>query len=263
MRITVLNDDRNLRSDLKNEHGFSLWIQTEKESFLFDAGQSEAYLYNAEKLGVNLNQADFAVLSHGDYDHGNGLKFWNGKKIPLYLHPDAFTYRTNKKTGNYAGLNQTEGELSQRFQLIQNKTPVWITPQILFLGEIPRREGYALSVLPMNGVDGNEYAQPDDSALALKTERGLVVITGCGHSGVCNVLDYAKKLTHETRIYAVLGGFHLKDMGAPTAQLMDYCHRNGVTNVYLSHCTEDIVCAQISQKLSNVQTLSVGEVVEL
>lgn len=263
MKITVLNDDRNLRSDLKNEHGFSLWIQTEKEGFLFDAGQSEAYLTNAEKLGIPLSQADFAVLSHGDYDHGNGLKFWKGKKIPLYLHPDAFTYRTNKKTGNYAGLNQTEGELSLRFQLVKSKTPVWITPQILFLGEIPRGEQYALSVLPMNGADGNEYAQPDDSALALKTEKGLVIITGCGHSGVCNVMDYAKKVTGETRIHALLGGFHLKDTGKATAQLVEYCKTNGVGKLYLSHCTEDAVCAYIARCLPQVKTLSTGETLVL
>ena len=117
VRIVVLNDNRKNNPQLENEHGLSLYIEVDGYKILLDAGQTDIFKKNAKKLGVNLDDLDTIVLSHGHYDHGNGLKHID-KKIPLICCPGCDCYRVSKRTGNYGGLNQKVEELSEKFDLI-------------------------------------------------------------------------------------------------------------------------------------------------
>ena len=110
VRIVVLNDNRKNNPQLENEHGLSLYIEVDGYKILLDAGQTDIFKKNAKKLGVNLDDLDTIVLSHGHYDHGNGLKHID-KKIPLICCPGCDCYRVSKRTGNYGGLNQKIEEL--------------------------------------------------------------------------------------------------------------------------------------------------------
>lgn len=259
VKIVVLNDNRCSNKNLESEHGLSLYIEYDNEKILFDAGQSDIFLRNAIKLGINLNEIDAIILSHGDYDHGNGLKYFN-VKTDLICHPDFMEYRVSKRTGNFDGLNQTKEELSKKFNLILTKDAYKISENIIFLGEIERNNDFEKgSNLPMIDKNGDTYQHLDDSGVVLKTPKGIIVISGCAHSGICNTIEYAKKITNTEKVLAVVGGFHLKDINPQTVKTIDYFIDNNIENAYLAHCTSDIVCEEFAKRmLKHTKILSSG-----
>ena len=95
----------------------------------------------------------------------------------------------------------------------------------------------------------------DDSGLVIKTENGLIVFSGCSHSGICNTVEYAKKITGDNRVLAVMGGFHLKAVDECTTKTIEYMKQNNVQMVYLAHCTSDIVCQEFIKQMSDGATV--------
>ena len=256
MRITVLNDNRIEDKELKCEHGLSLIIETNDSKILFDAGQSDIFLQNAYKLEESLTDIDAIVLSHGDYDHGNGLKYLNiDTRVNLYAHPDIFNYRVSKRTGNYGGLNQTKEEFLEKYNLICSKECVKIGEDVYFLGEIKKYNTFEEGNLPMLDQDNNEYKHHDDSGIVIKTSKGLVVISGCAHSGICNTVEYAKEVINEDRVFAVIGGFHLKEDNERLRKTIEYFKENNVKKVLLAHCVSDDVCSVFLKELPSETTI--------
>lgn len=259
LKIVVLNDDRCSNKKLENEHGLSLYIEYDDKKILFDVGQTDIFLKNAVKLDIDLNNLDAIILSHGDYDHGNGLKYLN-VKTKLVCHPDFIKYRISKRTGNFAGLNQTKEELDKQFNLVLTKDLYNISENIIFLGEIERKNDFEKEDnLPSVDKKGNTYQHYDDSGILLKTNNGIIIISGCSHSGICNIIEYAKKVTHTEKVLAVIGGFHLKELNYQTNKTIDYFINNHIENIYLAHCTSDIVCEEFIKRMpTQVKILSSG-----
>ncbi len=255
VKITVLNDNRCEDKQLECEHGISLLIECDGKRVLFDAGTTDIFIRNAEKLNVDLSDIDAIVLSHGDYDHGNGLKYLN-VKTDLICHPDFDIVRISKRTGNNNGLNQTREELKQKFSLIESRAPYYITDNIIFLGEIDRKNFFEIGKnLPAWDEKGNTYPHLDDSGLVIKSKRGLIVFSGCAHSGICNTIDYAKRVTGENKVCMVIGGFHLKNIDEQTIETIKYVRDNDIGQVMLAHCTSDIVCDEFVRELPNVASV--------
>lgn len=259
VRIVTLNDNRCDSNNFEFEHGISLFIECDDKRVLFDSGQTDIFIKNAKKLNIDLNKIDAIVLSHGDYDHGNGLKYLN-TKTKLICHPDFVLTRISKRTGNDNGLNQTRDELKQKYDLIETREPFYISNKIIFLGQIERNNDFEKGEnLPAYDENGNTYEHLDDSGLVLKTEEGLIVISGCAHSGICNTTEYAKKITGDNRILAVMGGFHLKDINEHTLKTIEYMKKNNVKTVYLAHCTSDIVCQEFFKQMpENTKIIKTG-----
>ncbi len=249
LKIIVLNDNRCDNNNFKYEHGISLFIEYKGKRVLFDCGQTDIFIENARKLNIDLEKLDAIVLSHGDYDHGNGLKYLN-TKTKLICHPDFVLTRISKRTGNDNGLNQTRDELKQKYDLLESREPFYMNDNIIFLGEIERNNDFEKGEnLPAYDEDGNTYKHLDDSGLVIKTEEGLIVISGCAHSGICNTTEYAKKITGDNRVLAVMGGFHLKEINEQTIKTIEYMKENNVRTVYLAHCISDIVCEEFCKQL--------------
>lgn len=249
VRIVVLNDNRCNNNKYEFEHGISLFIECYGKKVLFDSGQTEIFINNAKKLNIDLKKLDAIVLSHGDFDHGNGLKYLN-TKTDLICHPDFMLTRISRRTGNNNGLNQTREELSNKFNLIESREPYNINDKIIFLGQIERNNDFEKGQnLPAFDGNGEIYQHLDDSGLAIKTEKGLIVISGCSHSGICNTVEYAKKITNTDRILAVIGGFHLKEVNECTLKTIEYMKQNNVQKVYLAHCTSDVVCEEFLRQM--------------
>ncbi len=137
----------------------------------------------------------------------------------------------------YIGLKNSREEIAAQFDLITSKAPYPVSNSVLFLGEIPRITDFESQQTAFSFEDGTPDFVADDSAVALLTEKGLFVITGCGHAGVVNTLEQARKVTGEQRINCIMGGFHLKKRDRQTTETINYLKKNRVENVIPSHCT--------------------------
>jgi 7,8-dihydropterin-6-yl-methyl-4-(beta-D-ribofuranosyl)aminobenzene 5'-phosphate synthase len=236
MKITILTENC-AGGHLLAEHGLSYLIEIDDQKFLFDTGHSDVFLKNARKLKMDIeNEVKTVVLSHGHWDHGDGLKYLQNKK--LIVHPGAFIRRFRKKDFSPVGLSLTKNEIESRFELTESKTPVQISESLWFLGEIPRKNEFEAQTTSFVDDLGNDDYIPDDSALAAVVNKRLTVITGCSHSGICNIVEYAKKVTGVSDVKAVLGGFHLKEQNEQTRQTIAYFKSNQIKQVFPSHCTE-------------------------
>lgn len=253
------------------EHGFSAIMETEvnnnnsesgsiqRNIHLFDAGTSEnGVIFNSDLFGINLQNIDAIVLSHGHFDHFLGLQSVAkriSRPIKLYAHPDAFLKRWDIFPDGTRLINPIldQAALEQHGMIVQkNEGPSGLPeqrkddPYLIVSGQIPRETSYEKGFPPQYAeVEGKGLVHDplikDDQALVAKVEgKGLVIISGCGHAGIINTINYAKKLGRTEKIHAVLGGFHLsgalyEDAIEPTIRALqdadpDYivpCHCTG------------------------------------
>ena len=137
-------------------------------------------------------------------------------------------------------------------RLVLTKEPYPISEHITFLGEMPAVTDYERTkpVGFMKDASGTrDDFVTDDSALALTTENGLFIVTGCSHSGICNIIEHARKVCNEERIAGVLGGFHLLEVSQQLVKTIEYFKRNNITNLYPCHCVSFAAKAEIHRQL--------------
>jgi 7,8-dihydropterin-6-yl-methyl-4-(beta-D-ribofuranosyl)aminobenzene 5'-phosphate synthase len=246
------------------QHGFSLFVEADQR-ILFDTGATDVFIRNAGLLGIDVNTADWIVLSHGHWDHADGLRaFPEGSvaKMKLIVHPNAFVDQRNA-SGRYNGMFYSQEEVAQKFDLVLSKNPYQLTDGIYFLGEIPRIntfEARKTAFFYLNKGDNLSDFIPDDTALAIKTEKGLVIITGCSHAGICNIVEYAKKVTQQSKVFAVIGGFHLLGDRIQLQKTIEYFNENPVNHLYPMHCT-DLPSLFEFYKAFGIQKLCAGDTI--
>jgi 7,8-dihydropterin-6-yl-methyl-4-(beta-D-ribofuranosyl)aminobenzene 5'-phosphate synthase len=214
-------------NQLRAEHGVSLLItvinQGKRETILFDTGVTpDGALHNLALLGVDLNSIQAIVLSHGHTDHTQGLDGFLDKlgkrRMPILLHPDAFLKRRIVINDNVSiDLPPPSLQDLQRegIELLVERGPSFlINGTILVTGQIERTTDFEKGLKNQEAeIDDSWQPDPwvyDDQAMVINVRnKGLVVITGCGHAGVINILHQARTQTGVEQIYTVLGGFHL------------------------------------------------------
>jgi len=236
MKLTVLTDNTAGGSFLA-EHGLSYLIEINGEKVLFDTGHSDVFLQNAAQKGLDLHtEVKTIVLSHGHWDHGDGLAHLRGQR--LICHPLVFMPRFRRLNGTYLGLALSEQEAKERFDVHTTKQALEVLPNLIFLGEVPRLNDFEAQSTTF--IDANKQADfvPDDSALVAIDGDEIVVITACSHAGICNIVDYAMKVSGKRQIRAIIGGFHLKQKDAQTQKVIACLQALGVKEIYPSHCTE-------------------------
>jgi 7,8-dihydropterin-6-yl-methyl-4-(beta-D-ribofuranosyl)aminobenzene 5'-phosphate synthase len=209
------------------EHGFSAAVTIEfsgkKHRILLDSGLDPMVAsHNVDALGFDLSNCELVISSHGHIDHAGGLisirRKMNAKRVPLIVHEDAFRNRMvkfqNGRTINLPAPNKSL--LAQAgYEIIEKQSrSMWLDDSILATGEIARtndfEKGFPNHYSEVEGEMENDPLIKDDQAIVLNVKnKGLVVITGCGHAGIINTLNYARELAGEDRIYAVVGGMHL------------------------------------------------------
>ncbi len=235
MIISILTDNHP-GSHTPAEHGLSYLIEYDRKRLLFDTGQSDMFLRNAEAMKIGMINIDMVILSHGHFDHGNGLGYLSGSS--MICHPGCFVKRYRKSDHTYIGLKHSKEELSLLFNLITSAEPYKISEKIFFLGEIPRVTGFESRTTSFVFEDWSPDYVKDDSGIVMLLPEGLFVVTGCGHSGIVNTLEHAKKITGQKSIYGVIGGFHLKEIDLQTKETIKYLKENNVKHILPSHCTE-------------------------
>ena len=142
------------------------------------------------------------------------------------------------------GLKMSKTELYDRYDVQTSIAPLKLDKSVFFLGEIPRRNDFESKVTPFVDAKGEADFVIDDSALVFIEGDSIIVVSGCSHSGICNIIDYAIHVTGISKIKAVIGGFHLKNDDALTAKTIKYLKQLQIEHIYPSHCTElDALCA--------------------
>ena len=244
VRITVLVNNTASRVDLIAEHGLSILIDYEGKQILFDTGQSNAVMSNAQKLGVDLACTDTIVISHGHYDHTGGLcaVLDTAPKAKIYLHPEAIQSRFSQKDlkAKYIGMSDSVKKAIGYHHITWTETHVNLFPGLTITGQIPRVDNFE-DVGGAFFLDEN-CQKPDrlidDQTLFIESSKGLVVILGCAHSGVVNILDYINKLTGREKIHAVIGGMHLLNAGQMRInKTIETLKKYDVQKVIPLHCT--------------------------
>ena len=236
MKISVLTENV-AGGKFLAEHGLSYLIEIDTEKILFDTGHSDVFLKNAKLLGIDIeNEVKTVVLSHGHWDHGDGLRYLKNKK--LISHPNSFSKRFRRVDHSPVGLSLTKKEIQQKFNLIETISHKHITNNLYFLGEIPRLNDFESQTTSFEFENGDDDFVFDDSALVATVNNKLVIITGCSHAGICNICEQAKKVTRISKIKAVIGGFHLKHQNRQTLKTIEYFKNNCVEKLYPAHCTE-------------------------
>lgn len=236
MKLTVLTENQ-AGGRFLAEHGLSYLLDIDGEQILFDTGHSNVFLKNAKQLGINIEMdVHKVVLSHGHLDHGDGLRFL--ENLTLITHPKSFIKRYQKSELYSIGLSLSKEEIEAKFNLIETTNAFQLTSNLWFLGEIPRINDFESQTTTFKDETGLDDFVPDDSALAAIVNNQLVVVTGCSHSGICNICEQAKKVTGISKISAVIGGFHLKTRNHQTQKTIEYLKENEVQKVFPSHCTD-------------------------
>ncbi|MBW1916619.1 MAG: MBL fold metallo-hydrolase [Deltaproteobacteria bacterium] len=254
MKLTILVDNNTLIDRyFLGEPGLSIFIEEDGQRLLLDVGYSEVFLINAQKMGLDLRFLDYVVLSHGHLDHTWGLdpliRLYSEAAIeglphhrPVIVgHPQVFQTKILSGLPEIGSL-LAESKLAHHFPLRLSRSPVPLTERLLFLGEIERRFDFEASQ-PLGEVERGQSREPDflpdDSALAYKSPRGLVVIVGCAHSGICNTVEYARQVCNEARVLDIIGGFHLLN---PTEERLEqtaaYLAQLGLKALHACHCTD-------------------------
>ena len=259
--INIVNDDNSNSNSNRNNNINNRQNPTENTdgntnyTYLFDTGVTEdGVIRNADLLSLDFGRIDGIILSHGHFDHCTGLvnilkKITSKRSSPIdiFLHPDAFLRRwlvlSNGKRARMPSLVEKQLEFlggsvhkSDKATVLPSKE----NPFLLMTGQIPRKtrfeKGFPYQYAENSDNVDHDNDNPDDKNLNLIPDplvkddqsivvnlrkKGLVVLTGCGHAGIINTLNYAKDLTGVDKIYAIIGGFHLPADGGIYEEAMN------------------------------------------
>lgn len=237
------------------EHGLSILIETGQTKVLFDSGNGLALEHNFKQLGINPMQLDCLIFSHGHWDHTGGLSYLAGVVKPgikVFLHSMALKPKYSLHDGkfSYSGMpaKSIKWLKSPERKLFFCDRPFNITDDFWISGTIPRNNEIERVPSHFFLSKSSKRHDPisDDISLFIRTEKGIVVILGCCHSGIGNTLDYISDLTGEKKIYAVIGGMHLKGADAKrlefSARILD---KYKVEFFAPCHCTGQVESAYL------------------
>lgn len=254
MKLTVLVDNNSLIDKYYlAEPALSFYIEDDNKKILFDTGYSDVIIKNAEAMNINLKEINTIVLSHGHNDHTGGLLYLKDLKqdIDLYCceNVDEEKIHDNHIITCPIKLNS----LPSNFKLHVNNNPQVISKNLIFLGKINR----VIQPLRMLGND----PLYDDSALLYKSSNEISIITGCSHSGICNIVNQAKIVSGINNINKIVGGFHLLNNIDITNEVCDYFKLQSIKEVSPCHCT-DLISKIMLSKVVRIKEIGVSSILE-
>lgn len=287
MKITVLTENTISKNaeisklPLQGEHGLSLFIQTQNKNILFDMGQTNLFAKNASLLGINLQTVDFAILSHGHYDHGGlssplpatlkneyfGIEAFAhiNQKAPIFINSNAFSqnYNANKK---YIGLNQEllQSKIAERFVFVQDEKE--ITQNIKLFSCNSYKKSVATNAFGLMQLQNGTFV-PDnfnhEHYLLIQENDKKILISGCSHKGILNIVEWFKP-------DFLIGGFHFKSLDVENPcqklELESYAKKLASydTKYFTCHCTGteqfEILKSIMKEK---VEYISTGDVINI
>ncbi len=237
IRVVV---DNSTSGNLLGEHGLSFYIEINDKQMIFDVGQGLAFSHNIKKMNIDLNQIDALILSHGHNDHtGNVDTVLNITKPNLKIYMSSIAFEP-KFVGskNIGMIDECINALKMKNEnIIYTDNYTEICKDVFITGEIPKRNNIETGKTIPGSSKGEQLL--DDQSMFFNTSKGIVVLLGCCHAGLANTLNYIAELAKVDKIYAVIGGMHLKkasqeklDLAIETfekydVQLLAPCHCTG------------------------------------
>jgi 7,8-dihydropterin-6-yl-methyl-4-(beta-D-ribofuranosyl)aminobenzene 5'-phosphate synthase len=263
LKITTLVENTAQGRYMLGEWGLSILVQADGSNFLMDTGASPyAVVHNAGMMGIDLSAIDRIVLSHGHYDHTGGLTAVLSqmhKAIEIIAHPGIWDAKgVSRSPGNFsfAGLPYQRDELELLgANFVLTPEPTWLTDDIVTSGEEEMTTDFEKVEAVLAIRKGNEILHDtvtDDQSLYIKTDLGLIVILGCAHRGMINIIRHGMNLTGMDNVYMVIGGTHLR----PTSEEQLFrsiaeLREIGVSKIAVSHCTGMAKSAVLAREFGN------------
>ena len=258
MKITALIENTSHSESIQPQHGLSLYIEANGRRLLFDMGQDELLLKNADALGISLANVELAILSHGHYDHGGGLRAFLqvNQKAPVYVSKHAFGDFYNG-TEKYIGLDK-EFKKEPRLILTEGVTPVADGFCLYSQNHLPRPHSFGSFGLTERTEQG--FAEDPflhEQYLLIEEDGKRVLISGCSHKGILDIVDWFCP-------DVLIGGFHfsklpLNDTLAHAAQALN----RFPTRYYTCHCTGEAQFAYMKNFMDRLHPLSCGETIQI
>ena len=270
IRLTTLVENTALGGRLRAEHGFSVFVETESGSLLFDTGQTDAFIHNAKILNRDLSRVEKVVLSHGHYDHAGGLSYLSKLTKPVvYAHPEIFRerYVQSEDRLQYIGMEKQafyeENGITFEFlehskEIVKGAYTTGVEAMVTDFEEVTKTFVYK-----SNG----EYRQDDiidDLSLVLHAKRGLFIVFGCAHRGIINIIRQAEE-EFGRNVYGFVGGTHLGPAGdIQKRRTFEELKKKNLSIIGPSHCTGLLTTAQLYCEFKDkVLFNNAGSVIEL
>ncbi|MBU3143835.1 MBL fold metallo-hydrolase [Clostridium sp. CF012] len=275
MKVITLFENRTISKEYKSKHGLSLYIETANHKILFDTGTDQTFSYNASKLGVNLEDIDIAVISHGHYDHGGGLEtFLNlNSKAKIYIGKGAFDNHLIKVFGFI------KYDIGLKKELINNNRFVFvdgmmkIDDELTLFGDIkgnkllPKGNDKLLKEFSNNSIKKDDFDH--EISLLINENNKNSLFCGCAHKGIINIIERAKDIIGSD-LAAVIGGFHLMRMNVNNSDSKVFLNElsanlisSNVNKYYTCHCTGEQAYSYLCNTMNNLNELKTGVVIEI
>lgn len=255
--VTVLVENMAGGGPVLGEWGLSFLVETDNHRILFDTGGGQTLLGNARALNVDLGKIDAIVISHGHDDHTGGLeKVLAGcGPVDLFVHPAVFATKYWKAGARAEPdvMPISQDQLRRRVRnLIETTKPGPVCVGVMITGQIPRLTTFEDTGVREFAFLDAELKIPnsiiDDQAVFFRVPEGVVILLGCGHSGVVNTIQRVSELTGGQKIYAVMGGTHLPNASPlRLRKTIEALRRFSVQKIMLCHCTGIDAYAEIAK----------------
>ena len=261
VKVTVVVDNGvpiNSPKPFLGEHGLSMLLEVDGQRILLDTGQTGTVIHNLGLMGVSPASLDSIVISHGHYDHTGGLPHVlerAGKRLPVFVHEQAFgeKYSDSRGERRFVGVPHRREKLvalGADWRLVNE--PLALLPGVWLSGSVPRTTDFEVGDAHLRAGDaacGCDCQDPltDDMALFFRTPKGLVVVSGCTHSGLVNVVRHGLAITGCSRLHGWIGGTHLGPVGEmQQSETLAELLQLAPDFVAANHCTGFAMMANLS-----------------
>lgn len=268
MIVKVLVENTAVSEEYGKVHGLSLYIETAKHKILFDLGPDKLFLENAEKMGVKIEEVDTVVISHGHYDHGGalGLFLQHNHRAKVYLHKQALEKHFSKVLCLYINIG-LDDSLAKSEQIVLTEGNLKLDDELTIITDIKERELYPLSNRNLYMLDGRKKVRDDfshEQSLLISEGEHEVLLAGCAHCGIVNILNKAKRDLGQDATH-VIGGFHIWKDRSPES-VRELAQRLKVRDIlyYTCHCTGQDNFALLREEMKEqIEYLPTGTTIKI
>lgn len=271
-KLTVLVENTAGKNRTQAEHGLCYLLETDEKKFLLDTGQGMVLKNNLDRIGINLNTIDSIILSHGHYDHTGGLAVAQAgmNNFRVYAHPQAAEKKFARNAdGSARSVGMTDASrqlMDEQADWIPVEGPMDMGGGLHLTGPIPRLTDFENTggAFFLDTACTQIDLIPDDQSVFFETAKGTVVILGCAHAGVINILKHIQTLTNHRPIHTLIGGMHLINASEERInRTVDALRELNIQRIFPLHCTGFAAAARLWNEFpGQCTTAPVGTVLE-